>query len=87
MKFPEGNKIVYGQDFAMRWGIPHNVEFEIDSITLSHITLRGDGFGAGLDGKGGEYGNGAICIRLPVHRPNPKENVGPEQVELVEDGV
>lgn len=56
LKFPEGNKILYGQDFALWVGVPHDVEFEVVRVERNGMWLKGPGYG------GGPYGNGPILV-------------------------
>ena len=61
LKFPKGNKISYGQDHGFWEGIPHNVEFVIESL----LSIDDDGVKLALSapGYGGKpYGNGKIFV-------------------------
>jgi hypothetical protein len=64
MKFPKGNKILYGQDFGWHRGVPSDVDFEVEKINGeegSLMWLVADGYGR----MGGDkYGNGSICVYL-----------------------
>ncbi len=60
ISFPKDNKIVYGQDFAIRCGVPHDVEFEVVKVTGSYMVLEGPGYG------GTPYGNGRIYVYFRV---------------------
>lgn len=61
MKFPPGNKIVYGQDMAQWVGVPDDVDFLCECCSVGrdgNMLLRF--FGPGYGGK--PYGNGALFI-------------------------
>lgn len=55
MKFKRGNKVVYCQDFHVRQGLPHDVEFNVRAW-LRGWELRANGHGGQL------YGNGSIYV-------------------------
>ena len=67
MRFPEGNKILYGQDFAFWVGVPHDVEFEVVKVWKGGMWLRGPGYG------GEPYGNGPILVFFRVEESSPQE--------------
>lgn len=56
IKFPKGNRIIYWQDFAPHYGVPHDVEFEIEKVYDTYMVLKGPGYG------GKPYGNGKIYV-------------------------
>ena len=56
MRFPKGNKILYGQDHAYWVGVPHDVEFEVIKVWENGMWLKGPGYG------GEPYGNGPILV-------------------------
>lgn len=64
IRFPKGNKILYGQDFAIWCGVPHDVEFEVVKVCDSYMVLKGPGYG------GKPYGNGRIYVYFRTKETN-----------------
>ena len=60
MKFPKGNKVIYGQDFGWKVGIPHDIHFQVE-FTGNLMRLTGPGYGIKNN-----YGNGPLHISLPT---------------------
>lgn len=57
MKFHEGNKIVFSQDFRVWEGLPSDVDFDvIPQVKGDSVKLVAPGYG------GKPYGNGAIYV-------------------------
>lgn len=62
IRFKQGNKIQYGQDFRYKNCVP-DIVFVIDEETKDDITIIADGFGFGIgDRPEGQYGNGSLHI-------------------------
>jgi len=62
IKFAEGNRIRYSQDFLTgKIGLPSNVEFEIAAIDHHGVVLVGPGHG-----QAGNYGLGRIRVYWPT---------------------
>ena len=57
MKFKEGNKIRYGQDFFQHRGVPHDVDFHVKSFGNGRFELTAKGYGDLKD-----YGNGSLIV-------------------------
>ena len=45
IRFPENNRILYGQDFTIKCGVPHDVEFKVVRVDSSYMVLEGPGYG------------------------------------------
>ena len=56
MKFTEGNKVIFSQDFRIWEGLPSDVDFEVHPIGQNSVKLVAPGYG------GKPYGNGAIYV-------------------------
>jgi len=56
IRFPDGNRILYGQDFSYHRGLPSDIDFEIVEYDENRAILKGPGYG------GLPYGNGRISI-------------------------
>jgi hypothetical protein len=74
MKFPEDNKIRFGQDFSFWEGIPSDVEFKVEQKIDKKYVLCAYGYGLQIKGDSKAYG----CGRLYVW------GLTPEQKELFE---
>lgn len=57
MFFPEGNQIVYSQDFSQYIGVPAGIDFEVTRLTADSVILRAPGYGAKRP-----YGNGPLIV-------------------------
>jgi len=70
LRFKEGNRIVYGQDFGWHIGVPHDVDFEVTNNFDGKITLRAKGYGLLAEDGGGhdDYGNGSITVYLQTEQ-------------------
>lgn len=66
IKFPAGNKIIFGQDFGWYRGIPDGLEWEVEYATAHGLTLSAQGYGAK-----GNYGCGKIYVYLIEDEPKP----------------
>ncbi|MFH1609953.1 MAG: hypothetical protein ABID40_04940 [Candidatus Bipolaricaulota bacterium] len=63
VRFPEHNKVSYGQDFAFWEGAPSCLAFSVRDKSDSKWTLIAPGYG------GAPYGNGAIFVSARSIRP------------------
>ena len=64
IRFPENNRILYGQDFTIKCGVPHDVEFKVVRVDSSYMVLEGPGYG------GKPYGNGRIYVYFRTKEAN-----------------
>lgn len=76
VRFPEGNNIIFGQDFTWWSGLPHDRDFWVHDVLESDgrpdiLVLKADGYGVIMEeaNKRGlnpdkSYGNGAVYIYL-----------------------
>lgn len=58
---PPDNKIRFFQDHAIWEHLPE-IEFTVERIDDSSVELWADGYGGGINGRPGRYGNGSIFI-------------------------
>lgn len=65
INFPEGNQICFNMDFRFWCGVPHDIDFFVEKETGNgyYIELWADGYGGGINGRPGGYGNGSIFVR------------------------
>lgn len=62
IKFSPGNKIVYGQDFSSRVGVPTDITFTVERLYDDIVRLTAYGYGIISKSDRKSYGNGAIYI-------------------------
>lgn len=74
MKFPEDNKIRFGQDFSFWEGIPSDVEFKVEQKIDEKYVLSAYGYGLQIKGDSKAYGCGKLYVW----------GLTPEQKELFE---
>jgi hypothetical protein len=76
--FPENNRIRFFMDHRIWEGIPHDVDFFVEKDDGDCFWLWGDGFGGGLDGRPGSYGNGSIYVskKMIINPPTGEKSEG-----------
>lgn len=65
INFPKGNQIRFEMDFHSWQGIPDDVDFFFEGQLAGgkYVELWADGYGGGIHGRPGSYGNGSIFVR------------------------